>query len=198
MKRILHFILILVLALGQACEGPEGDPGPQGEKGDKGDTGAQGPAGPAGPAGTSVTAKVFEFEWDFKAEDDFELGFEFAAVDLEVGEADVVLAYMFYGSYKDVPIWAPLPQSFNSNLGPYKYNLAYNNLAMFIFLEGADNVLAGLSTDVLNGNAFRVVIIPGAPVNGRVVKPNIDYKNYNEVAKYYNITEANIKKVRVK
>jgi hypothetical protein len=49
MKRILHFILILALGLGQACEGPEGDPGPQGDPGAKGDPGAPGAVGPAGP-----------------------------------------------------------------------------------------------------------------------------------------------------
>jgi hypothetical protein len=153
-----------------------------------------------GPAGTSVTAKVFEFSWDFTAEDKYELGFEFADLEtpIEVKESDVVLTYMAYGSYKDVPIWAPLPQNFNSSLGPYKFNSAYNNLAMFIFIEGADNVLAGLTPEQLTGHGFRVVVIPGSAVNGRVVKPNIDFKKYDEVAKYYNITEAKVKKVRVK
>ncbi|KAA5544196.1 hypothetical protein [Adhaeribacter rhizoryzae] len=198
--RILHFLMILALGLGQACKGPEGDPGPKGDPGTPGAPGAQGPAGPAGPAGTPGTAKVFEFAWDFTAADGYELGFEFGDLEepIEVGETDVVLTYMAYGTYSDLPIWAPLPQNFSSNLGPYKFNYAFNDLAMFIFIEGAANVLAGLTPAQLNDHGFRVVIIPGSPVNGRVVKPNINLKDYNEVAKYYNITEAKVKKIKVK
>jgi len=192
MKRLLYLFMLLALIISQACEGPEGEVGPQGDPGPTGAT------GPAGPAGTSATAKVFEFPWDFTAEDEYELGFEFADLELpfEVGESDVILVYMAYGTYQDLPIWAPLPQVFNSSLGQYKFNYAGNNLAMFIFIEGAANVLAGLTADQLTDHGFRVVIIPGSPAGGRVIRPNIDYKNYNEVAKYYNITEASVKKIQ--
>lgn len=46
--------------------------------------------------------------------------------------------------------------------------------------------------------SFRLVIVPGTIRNGRMASSNLDYKNYNEVAKYYNITEDKIKKIQVK
>ena len=196
MKRLLHFILILALALGQACKGDEGDVGPQGEPGTPGAAGAPGPAGPAGPAGAAGTAKVFDFQGiDFTADDEYTVGIEYAANTMTVGANDVVLVYEFAGAAtNNTTYWKPLPQTYYYNNNPVVYNFAYSNVAVLIFIEAAEAVLPTLPAGFVTDQVFRVVVLPGSLRNGREMKPNIDYKNYEEVAKYYNITEASVKK----
>lgn len=200
MKHLLHFILILALAFGQACKGPEGDPGPQGEPGTPGAPGAAGPAGPAGPAGASGTAKVFDFQGiNFTAANEYTVGIEYARNTMTVGANDVVLVYEFAGSTQDnTTFWKPLPQTYYSNNNPVVYNFAYSNKAVLIFIDAAANVLPTLGAAFTNDQVFRVVIIPGSLRNGRSIKPDIDFNNYAEVAKYYNITEENVIKARPK
>ena len=199
--RILHFIMILALGLGQACEGPEGDPGPQGEKGD---TGAQGPAGPAGPAGESGKATVFDLGWDFTEENDYSLYGTFADIataleidNLEIGDNDAVLVYWYLGQEDDESdVWMPLPQTLFLEKGTLQYNFYYTKTILNLFANASFDL--STTPEYATDQGFRIVIIPGGPAGGRIVKPSIDYKKYSEVAKYYNITEERIKKIKLK
>lgn len=197
MKRLLHFILILALAIGQACEGPQGEVGPQGEPGTPG---AAGPAGPAGPAGESGKAKVFDFQGiNFTAANTYRVGIEYATNNMTVGTNDVVMVYEFAGATNDnVTFWRPLPQTYYSNGKPVVYSYAYSNIAVLIDLDAEEAVLPTLGEEFTTNQVFRVVVIPGSLRNGRVIKPNINYNNYEEVARYYNITEASVKKILLK
>ena len=188
--------MLLALIISQACEGPEGEVGPQGDPGPTGAT------GPAGPAGTSGQATVFEVGDTLTADNNYSIGIGFAANDIEVSESDVVLVYLLAFTDEDaagniIPFWSPLPQTYYFNNNPVMYNYYFATLGVVMYLDAAEAVLPTLSEAYTNA-VFRVVIIPGTALNGRTTKPNIDYKNYSEVAKYYNITEASIKKVNLK
>lgn len=197
MKRLLQFILILAVALGQvACEGdegPEGPPGPQGP---------QGPVGAQGPPGETQKSKVIDFLVDFEATStptnySVALGF---GDDITVAPGDVVLVYMLIDVLDDpddpeggIPVWSLLPQTFTVTQGQVKYNFAYSTVALFLFIEANFNLTnqAGFTTD----QGFRAVIIPGDLLNGRTAGPEVDYNNYNEVIRHFKIDDSNVKKI---
>ncbi|MGV3589186.1 MAG: hypothetical protein ACO1OF_19425 [Adhaeribacter sp.] len=198
--RILHFIMILALGLGQACEGPEGPEGPQGPAGTPG---TQGPAGPAGPAGASGKATVFDLGWDFTKENNYSLYGSFADIaealefdNLEVGDNDAVLVYWYLGQEDDdSDAWMPLPQTLFVAKGTLQYNFYHTKTILNLFATASFDL--STTPEYTTDQGFRIVIIPGGPPGGRIVKPSIDYKKYSEVAKYYNINDAKIKKINL-
>lgn len=197
MKKLLHFIFLLALVLGQACKGPEGDPGPQGEKGD---TGAKGDTGPQGPPGT---ATVVELGYTFNAENGYTLKATFAELaealetDITVGEADAVLVYWYLGQEEDnTSAWMPLPQTLFIEAGWLQYNFYFTPTIFNLFIN-SDADPATLPADYTEQQGFRIVIVPGSIPGGKVAKPDVDYKNYDEVAKYFNIKEENIRRVQL-
>jgi hypothetical protein len=197
MKRLLHFILILALALGQACEGPEGPQGEPGPKGDPGTPGTPGAQGPAGPAGTPATADVYQIGGFNFAAPNFQDVIGFEENDIEVVEDDVIMVYRLAGAFENQPLWAPLPQTLYHPQGPFLYSFVHSPELLAIGIAGGFD-LSVLPTTITTDQAFRIVIVPGTIRNGRKIMPTIDYKNYNEVAKYYQITEDKVKKIRLK
>ena len=199
MKRLVYFFMMLALAFGQACEGPEGPEGPPGP---------EGPTGPTGPAGPATTASVFEFGVNFEPDPDGDysafIPFDaFAEEGLSVQESDVVLLYMLRGAYEldngtPVLIWSPMPQTFLATQGSVIFNYVHTYLEVLIFIQSQFD-LSTLSTEALanltQNQAFRMVVLPGELMNGRVAKLKIDLNNYEEVAKYYNLTEENVKQI---
>jgi len=196
MKRLLQFIMLFfAIALVQACKGPEGDPGPQGEQGEQGVPGATGAQGPAGASGE---AAVYEFgDWNFTAENEYADGLAFADNDMEVTEGSVILAYRLANVVQDKAVWSPMPQTIMFPEGLLKYDFVHTDEILQFYLD-AQFDLSLLGTGWTTGQAFRIVIVPGTIRNGRVARPDIDYKNYDEVAKYYNITEKDIKRIKLK
>ena len=215
MKRLLQFIMLFfAIALVQACKGPEGDPGPQGEPG------VAGPAGPQGPAGTPGTAQVFELAWTFTAEDNYELvaGYEdiadFYEIDLQVGEDDIVLAYMNIYTATDadnnpIPFWSPLPQTFYPNQKPLTYNFAFTNVAFLLNMEAEADVLAALSPGYTDNQLFRIVVIPGQKLRTGTgagsQKPidilkrlQVDINDYNAVIEYFGFKGKEVKRLKLK
>jgi len=210
MKRLLQFIMLFfAIALVQACEGPEGDVGPQGETGPQGATGAQGPAGESG------TAQVFEFSYPFDAESGYGLygSWDEIATTLEiedslsVGENDAVLVYMYYGADdEDNDTWTPLPQTFFVTDGLLKFAFNHSNTFLEIFMD-ANFDMTNITT--YDGTySFRVVIIPGLKLrtaNGQTItsKPDlttypVDFNNYEEVVKYFNLPATKAKELKLK
>lgn len=207
MKKILQFILVLAVALGQvSCEGDEGPPGP---------AGAAGPAGPAGPAGAqgepgeSGEARVLDFMLTFEPDDEgenYSTGIEFSEnddFDLVVSESDVVLAYSYFGAIDDpedpegsIAFWSPLPQTFGvEGGGTVTYNYAYSKLFLFLFMQSQLNLAD--HPELTDEQVFRLVVIPGEIINGRTSKPAVDLNNYEEVIKYYQIDDSNVRTFKV-
>ncbi|WP_164891065.1 hypothetical protein [Botryobacter ruber] len=203
MKRLAYFFMMLALAFGQACEGPEGPEGPPGP---------EGPTGPTGPAGPSTKAMVAEFPVNFTRNQNgnyivfLDLQ-QLQEVGIDVTESDVIMMYNLVAvdELEDgTPLlyWAPMPTSFQVSHNNTDYDVWFKYLHSFldigIYIDTKLD-LTLLSTEdqqaITQNNYFRLVIIPGDFINGRVAKPNIDLNNYEEVAKYYNLTEESVKKI---
>lgn len=189
MKKLLHFALITLLALGVACEGPEGPPGPQGEPGLQG---AQGPQGPQGPAGTSQSGQVLDIGgWTFNAENEYALGLGFEDYGMEVLESDIVLVYRFHDVFEEMIVWKALPQMIMFEEGILQYDFLHTVEFVVITMRSQFDI-AQLGEGWTTDQAFRIVVVPGEAVNGRTSGPPVDYSNYEEVIKYYNISDTNV------
>jgi len=210
MKRLLQFIMLFfAIAFVQACEGPEGEVGPQGEQGETG------PAGPTGPAGTPGTAQVFEFQYPFNAETGYGLYGSWDEIatalkidnSLTVGDNDAVLVYTFNGpDDEENDTWTPLPQTFFVNEGLLQLTFSHSNTFLEILMQASFD-LTNITT--YDGTySFRVVIIPGLKLrtaNGKIItsKPDltkypVDFSNYEEVVKYFNLPATQSKLLKLK
>ncbi len=217
MKRFIPIILVLAMALTQACEGPEGKEGAPGPQGTPGAPGTQGPQGPPGESADS--AMVFDFSTDFTLEDSSEVYTAFLPfsgnqqVDLEVSDSDVILVYALAGSSPNpddadnpIPFWSPLPRRYDTAQGSLTYNFAYSTIALILFIESELDLatLPGATNDQI----FRAVVIPGKRLGGRTTGAPltkaelnnypIDLKDYNAVIKHFKIDDKNVRKVSLK
>jgi hypothetical protein len=199
MKRFIHFILVLVVALGQvACEGDEGPEGPAGPQG------PQGPPGAQGPPGVTQQAKVLDFQWTFTEEDDYTFALGFEENEITVTASDVIMMYIFAGAIDnpddpDNPtiFWSPLPQTFNvEGGGSATYNFAYSGLFAFLFIQ--TQLKLADHPELTDDQVFRMVIIPGELLNGRKSGPAVDLQDYAKVKAYFNIDESQVRKIQVK
>src|SRR5690606_902131 len=137
MKRLLYVLMSASLMFGVSCEGEEGPAGPEGPPGPQG---AQGPAGLPGPpgedgTGTGSAAAVYEFgNIAFTADENFAFGFGFTDNNIEVGEFDIVHAYMLAlviegdSPEEDILYWEPLPQSYLIDEGTLEFNFFHSNV----------------------------------------------------------------------
>ena len=198
MRKILQFILVLAVALGQvSCEGDEGPPGPAGPQGPAGPTGAQ------GEPGEPATAQVFEIVVDFEAPN-YQVGFDIAdyndayETDVVINESDIVLAFMAIGATEEgIPFWGALPQTFNPAAGQVTYKFAQAEQILLLYMIATDATLAQLTEDYTVEQYFRFVVVPGEYMNARKAKPTVDLNNYEEVIKYYQIDDSNVRTVKV-
>ncbi|MFD2999426.1 hypothetical protein ACFS7Z_03555 [Pontibacter toksunensis] len=199
MKKLLQFILILAVSLGQvACEGDEGPVGPAGPTGD------QGPIGPQGPPGETQVAQVFEIVVDFEAPD-YQFGFDIAdyneilETEVVINEFDVVLAYKAIGALDDeTPFWGALPQSYNLASGQqFTYKFAQAEQILLLYISAAEATLGQLPEDRLTEQYFRFVVIPGEYMNGRKATPTVDLTDYQKVIEYYRINDTNVQRIKV-
>lgn len=210
MKRFIQILMVLAVALGQACEGPEGKEGAPGPQGTPGATGPQGPQGPAGVSADS--AQVFDVSEATFTPDSagyYRLFFDFTAAGVEVGETDVIMVYLLAGVANNngtpIPFWSALPQTYYVNGLPITYNFAYSTVALILTLSAQfDLAEPGKDyTAYTDDNVYRIVVIPGrrggrtagAPLSkAELSKYPIDLKNYNEVVKYFKINDKNVRK----
>lgn len=203
--------MMLGLFMNQACEGPEGPPGPAGPQGA---AGAQGPAGPAGPPGTPASSTVYDITgWDFTADNNYQLGLDFAANGLAVSEADAILVYRLWGATNDQkPIWRMLPQLIyfappegSTQKETLQYDFVYTPAGLAIFMDGTTN-LATLGASWTTDQVFRVVVIPGefgqrkdgTKTKINLADYNVDYNNYEEVIKYFRLADKNVRRINPK
>ncbi|HSJ69059.1 MAG TPA: hypothetical protein VK921_15350 [Anditalea sp.] len=174
-KFFVPFILLGAIII-QACEGP---------------IGREGPMGPEGPPGVSVEADIFEIEATFAAATDWSVIGEYDDFGGLFLSSDKLLIYHLW-EQGDADVWRMLPQTIFMQQGIFQYNYDFTDLDFQIFLEGNFdlNTLEPVWTD---NQIFRLVILPTVPTNFR-----IDYSNYEEVVKHFNLDEDNIKRVTLK
>jgi hypothetical protein len=209
MKRLLPIFMMLALFLSQACEGPEGPagaPGPAGPPGPAGTTGTQ------GAPGTPATSMIYEIGgWNFTAETNFELGIVFADYEMPVTESDAILVYRLWNVVEQTPVWRILPQVIylpaqdTTQKVTLQYDFVHSPEALAIFMDGTadlNTLPEGLTTE----QVFRIVVIPGQIAERRdgtkkkmnLSDYNVDYNNYEEVIKFFRLSDKNVRKISLK
>ncbi|MGK7397928.1 MAG: hypothetical protein ACNS62_25370 [Candidatus Cyclobacteriaceae bacterium M3_2C_046] len=180
MKRSILFLFLFSLFFVSCQEEVyiEGPPGPPG---------LRGPEGPAGEPGEE--AFTFDYEdIDFLAPD-YQVFIPFPE-DFFMYATDVVLVYLLWGTEEVegelLDIWRPLPQTWFTEFGTLQYNFDFSYLDVSLFLDSNFD-LGFLGPNYTDDWIVRIVVVPAQDANGRV---NVDYNNYYEVAKHYDIKDA--------
>jgi hypothetical protein len=163
--------------------GATGPQGPAGATGPKGDTGATGPQGPAGPAGTGSLSVVYSdwftpafVDWQKLTEKNYLYSVIETKITQEIIDKGVVLAYT--RQVASGPAYLlPLMLETSSGLTNYNVSAALGKVNI-TFVE-----LLDIQGKPATGLQFRYVIIPG----GILTRANLDYTNFNEVAKAFGI-----------
>ena len=104
---------------------------------------------------------------------------------------DVILVYRKYGTDNGNPIWQQIPRTLFLNEGELDYDFDFTRNDVAIYAGGNitfANQTATWQNTYLNNQTFRIVFVPAS-----AGKANVDYSNYNEVVKFYNINESKIK-----
>lgn len=168
-----------LLFLSIACTPTSGEVGPKGDKGDPGAQGVAGPAGPQGPAGQNGNANVIQFSFGSRVYNpvNSEITYTLQGVTADMIGKSVLLLYLQNTS----GYWYPIPGIFD---GIYEYRT--------IIRPSANSTVAVRRTDnttvTQTFSATRIIIIPASDLrNGR--KAAVDYSNYEEVKKHYNLPD---------
>ncbi|QHT66391.1 collagen-like protein [Rhodocytophaga rosea] len=167
----------------------KGDPGIPGAPGAPGPTG---PQGPAGQAGSQTVALMYERIFDLNAANKWEMIYTFPAND-EIYLEDVALVYLLWDQVETdnepLDIWRMMPVSYFNSKGILNMNFDFSAEDVRIFLEAS----YALDTQTeFKDVVARIVIVPAddSP-NGR--KASINYENFEEVKKAFDLKETNIK-----
>ncbi len=161
-----------ILAL-VGCQGPQGAPGPQ---------------GPEGPSG-SQTALMYEVNFNLNPANKWESFYTFPAQD-QIFPEDVALVYLLWdqvttnGQTRDV--WRQMPVNFYDATGTISIGYDFTVDDVRIFADAA-NLAAH---QPFANEVARVVIVPAdfSP-NGRKGK-TIDYSDYEQVRKAFNLPDV--------
>jgi hypothetical protein len=187
MKTIISSFLVLFVFIFNSCEGPSGDPGP---------AGPQGVAGPAGAKGDVGAVNIFSTGWikitkelyaSAYVEEDGNyftgVGMTGTAIDKitqKTLDEGIVLAYNRVVGDEIV------------YLVPFDYFDGDNHITYSLFLRPQRASISVYFTKPINPKTwfvdeeFRIIVIPAA--SGARLK-SIDWKNYDEVIKAFDIPE---------
>lgn len=183
MKRYIIVLFIAVFAvsfmLGCAGEtgptGPTGTTGATGATGDTGDTGATGDTGVPGPE-----AAYYDFNITFGTVTTF--GY-FSLTSTIYDGNDAVITYWKEPTYSE---WVQIPYVwYNPGYVPVQFYPGISSSTLWVYTVRADNV-AGSPWATNSTQYFRAVIIKASAGKST---PKTDFSNYNEVKKYYNLTD---------
>lgn len=123
---------------------------------------------------------------------------------LNINTTDVVLVYRKDPTANNA--WQLVPKTYYlANNRELEYNFLFNSQKVEIFTEGVApaTLTSAEANTYLNNQTFRIVLVfanagKTAGKNAAAAKPNIDYSDYNAVAKYYNLDESKVQTVNVK
>jgi hypothetical protein len=184
--KTLHFLFAALLSvslmiLSNACTPTSGEVGPKGDKGDPGAQGVAGPAGPQGaagpqgPAGQNGNANVIQVTYGSRTHTGSQMTFS-----LPSSITSAMLNSSVFFTYVKQVDWYALPGE--TQFGTRGYRVYASNTRADILI----NRTTGTGNDVFD--SIRFLIIPATNlINGR--KAAIDYSNYEEVKKYYNLPD---------
>lgn len=138
----------------------------------------EGDQGPPGQDGGLIVSDAFQIEADFTAGNNYEIVEPYG---FDVYPYDVVLTYIRWETQDGTLIWRLLPQDVFFEDGILTYNFDFTQDDVRIFLDG-DVDFNALDSSWTQNQLFRVVVIPADNVDAA-----IDYNNYNEVIKSFQI-----------
>jgi len=174
MKKILTLFAVVGLIVFSSCEGPEGPPGQD---------------------GGIFTAEVIEIKgYSFEQGNNFRFRYD---LNPEIFPGDMVLVYRLVAVEDGVKVWSSLPESAFDNNGvfDFSYNFEFSKYDVDVFMLGND--LGTVLPDFRLNQTFRIVIIPGDGNTVTAKKASVNFKDYNEVIKKYNIDDSNVKNVKL-
>jgi hypothetical protein len=149
-----------------------------------------GPEGPQGPTGYNVEAEVFEVFADFTTTNNFST---LVNLNPTILSSDMILVYRRFDIYNGADVWRLIPQTVYLSQGNLDYNYDFTKNDINIFLD-ADFDLRILPVAYSQNQLFRIVIIPGYFSS----RSNIDFKDYHEVIKFFNIDDTHVKRLENK
>ena len=149
------------------------------------------------PAAQQITnnnnflATTLEYTRSFTAGNNFSTLVTFPQA---IYSSDMVLVYRLSSVYQGQDVWKLLPENFYLNNGTldFGYNFDFTKNDASIYMIGND--LGTINSSYLNNQVLRVVIIP-ANFGNKTIN-NINYMDYNAVAKAYNIEESKVLKIK--
>ncbi len=168
MKKIITLLAVIGMFSLQGCTGPEGPQGIPGEDG--------------------LIAEVFELKnvnFTYDATDGYLIYQKFTP---NIYASDVVLIYRLSGTISSSsPIWQPIPRTLFLTQGELDYDFDFSKEDFTIYAGGTYNL--SLTPQYLNGQTFRIVIVPGS------FSASLNTSSYAEVMNALNVNESQIKKI---
>jgi hypothetical protein len=151
-----------------------------------------GPQGMTGDTGYSAEAEVFELRnvnFDYNAIDGYTI---YRSLNPAILGSDNILIYRMSSTINSqTPIWQSIPRTlFLGNGQELDYDFDFSRQDFTIYAGGNFN-LATVPVYLTN-QTFRIVVIPGYFSNKSAQK-NIDYADYQAVAKAYHIQDSAVK-----
>jgi hypothetical protein len=176
-KRIFGMLAVVTaLIFMDACKAEKGDVGPIGPAGPTGATGATGASGATGATGATGTANVSYSDW-------VNVTFTGSGTSYIANVAAPKLTQDILDK-GDVHIYWKIGTSIYYI--PYAQVIGTTTYTIFQILT-VGNIKLTSSYAIASGTAIRYVIIPGGIAGGR--KANVNYSDYEEVKKYYNLPD---------
>ena len=192
MKKITLFLGAFLTLFFISCEGPEGPPGFDGFDGEDGLNGFDGEDG--------IQGQVFEVDginFDYILADNiYETILTFSNhTSFEVIKEDAILVYRYDGPVdfmdgSSADSWGLIPQNFFITEGTIQYVPSHTLIDVNIIIDGNFN-LSNLSTDFIDDQIFRIVIIPSKLAESA----KMDTSNIKTVMQSLGLSEEHIIKI---
>lgn len=119
----------------------------------------------------------------------------FVDLNPKIYSGDVILIYRLEGFANGNKIWNIIPETHYYNDGTlfFSYRFNFTQYDINIYLDGFE--LNTIPNNLRLNQTFRIVIVPGDDGINSKTSSIIDYSNYNDVIKRYNINDSNVKKL---
>lgn len=111
-----------------------------------------------------------------------------------IPSTDVILVYRKSGVDGANPVWQQIPRTLFLPEGELDYDFDFTRQDFAIYAGGNIDIAAqsaAFKNSYINNQTFRVVFVPAAATG----RGNVDYSNYDEVIKYYNINDSKVGKL---
>jgi hypothetical protein len=145
--------------------------------------------GPQGPPGINVESEVFELlNVNFTLDNNNEYTI-YRTLNPVIFDSDNIIIYRLSGTIDpQTPIWQLIPRTLFLPEGELDYDFDFSREDFTIYAGGTYNLAT--TPSFLNGQTFRIVIIPGYFSSRRM--DNVDLNDYNAVIEAYGIDDSHI------